>query len=146
MNIRKLTEADFACWSRLRDELYSGLDAAHHEREMAWILESDEHAAFLAEDESGHPAGLVELSLRNIVDGCVGGPVGYLEGLYLEPGWRGKGLGRELLAHAEGWCRSRGCTSLATDAELDNPEAQAFYERLGFERKWTVVQFLKALD
>jgi aminoglycoside 6'-N-acetyltransferase I len=144
MNIRDLTQDDFDSWSRMRDELYSGLDAAHHRREMEWILGSKEHAAFLAVD-AGRPAGLVEVSLRNVVDGCIGGPVGYLEGLYLEPDWRGKGLGRELLAHAEAWCRDRGCAHMATDAELDNPEAQAFYERLGFERKWTVVQFLKPL-
>jgi aminoglycoside 6'-N-acetyltransferase I len=139
------TRDDFAQWKALRSALYTGLDDAFHQREMAHILAADHLAAFLALDEAGRAAGLLELSLRNVVDGCIDGPVGYVEGVYLAPDARGRGEGRRLLAFAADWFRARGCREMATDTELENVDAQTFYRAAGFTQAWTVVQFRRRL-
>ncbi len=133
-------------WKRLRAALFDDLDEAYHAREIEWMLAARNMRAFLALDATGSPAGLLEVSIRNIVDGCPGeDAVGYLEGLYVDPAHRGRGLGRALVDYAAGWFRERGCRHIATDTGIDNAAAQRLYEHLGFARKWTVVQFLKPL-
>lgn len=129
----------------MREHLYTGLDGDFHDREMAFILDSAHTAAFLALAATGEPAGLLELSLRNVVDGCIGGPVGYIEGLWLAPGHRGRGDGRRLVDFAAAWFREQGCRDMATDALLDETGAQAFWRRAGFEETWRVVQFKRPL-
>lgn len=44
--------------------------------------------------------GFVEASLRPYAEGCDTRPVGYLEGGYVAPEWRGQGIGRALVEAA----------------------------------------------
>jgi ribosomal protein S18 acetylase RimI-like enzyme len=45
----------------------------------------------------------------------------------------GTGVGRLLLAHAEGWARERGLSLLTLNVFAANTRARRFYERAGFE-------------
>lgn len=144
-----VTRADFPHWKRLRQAVYSDLDESFHDAEMEWLFASPEAASFLVWPDDGdrcEPIGLLELTRRNFVDGCIGGPVGYIEGLYLVPEARGRGLGGRLIAFAADWFRSRGCRQMVTDAELSNALAQAFYRRMGFAERWRTVGFTRGLD
>lgn len=114
-----------------------GYDAA----EMENIYDSELWRCWFIEREEGYPIGLVELSLRNIVDGCLGSPVPYLEGLYITEAERSKGMGTEVIELIKQWCRDQGYSELATDAELSNTQAQRFYEKLGFEQVDQVVEY-----
>ncbi len=145
IRIVEATRADFPVWKRLRQSLYTSLDPEFHDEEMAWIHDSDEAACFLAWTGTQEAVALLEVSLRNVVDGCVGGPVGYVEGVYLEPSERGQGFGTRLIEFAKGWFLTRGCREMATDAEIDNVDAQEFYRRIGFTEMWRVVGFTKSL-
>lgn len=50
------------------------------------IYFTDEDKTYLlACDEAGSVYGRVELSLRNVVDGCLSSPVGYVEGIFVDP-------------------------------------------------------------
>lgn len=89
--------------------------------------------------------GFLEVSLRNLVDGCMGGPVGYIEGIYLLPEYRGLGLGGVLTDAAAEWFAAQGCRDMATDTEIDNEDAQEFWSGLGFEETWRVVQYRKPI-
>lgn len=109
--------------------------------EMESILSNDSWYCWIVESESGGKIALVELSLRSIVDGCLSSPVPYLEGFYQLPPERGKGQGTEIIEMIKSWCRDRGFTELATDTELSNSKAQAFYERLGFEKVAQIVEY-----
>ncbi len=64
----------------------------------------------------------------------------YLEDLYVEPAWRGKGIGRRLLAHVAAVAAERGCERLEWAALDWNEPAVRFYKRIGAERldDWTV--------
>ena len=61
----------------------------------------------------------------------LGLPGVYIEDLYIEPAWRGKGIGRALLSCVARLAKERGCGRLAW-AVLDwNETAIAFYKNLG---------------
>lgn len=135
-----------ADWLALRKALYSPLEDAFHEAEMRQILGSKEQACFLALDESGVPLGFMELSLRNFVDGCLGSPVGYVEGLYVVPEARGRGIARMMLEHAMRWSRGHGCRDVAADTGIADEEAQRFWAAMGFRETYRIVEFKKSLQ
>ncbi len=55
----------------------------------------------------------------------------YIEDLYIEPAWRGQGIGRALLAYVARLAKGRGCGRLEW-AVLDwNEPAISFYKKLG---------------
>jgi aminoglycoside 6'-N-acetyltransferase I len=89
--------------------------------------------------------GFAELSIRPIVDGCDTDRVGYLEGLYVVPAARRRGVGRALVLAAERWARAEGCKEFASDAEMDNAISVAMHRALGFEETSRVVNYRKAL-
>lgn len=140
-----ISREHFPAWKRMRAALYSGLDGKFHDEETEWLHACSEAACFLAWSADDEAVGLLELTLRNVVDGCIGGPVGYIEGIYLNPAWRGRGHGARMVAFAAEWFRSRGCRHMATDAEMDNVDAQAYYRQAGFTERWRTVGFIKPL-
>jgi ribosomal protein S18 acetylase RimI-like enzyme len=52
--------------------------------------------------------------------------------LFLDPAWRGRGLGRRLLAHAEAILARRGLLVARLDCARDNAAGAAFYRREGW--------------
>ena len=99
----------------------------------------------LAFAENDKACGMIEMTLRNIVDGCLSSPVGYIEGIVVDPQFRGRGIAASLIRLAETWCRSRGCTEIGTDAEIHELESQKFHERMGFEETYRIVGYRKSL-
>jgi len=73
----------------------------------------------------------------------------YIEDLYIEPAWRGKGIGRALLSYVARLAKERGCGRLEW-AVLDwNESAIAFYKKLGARPldDWTIFRVTgRALD
>lgn len=134
--------SDLDLWLRLRTELYGDLDPRHNEQEIRRTVQDANLATYFVFEESATtPIGMLELSLRNIVDGCLTSPVAYVEGEYVLPAWQGKGAGKKMIEFAKSWALEKGCSELAVDAELDNVEAQNFYEHLGFRETFRVVEF-----
>lgn len=146
MRIDLIRTDQFDEWMRLRQELFSDLSPEFHRLEIEWLHDSQDAAAFIMSTDDGEPIGLLELSLRNFVDGCIGSPVGYIEGIFVESSHRGLGCGKRLVEFAAAWFRERGCTQMATDAELSNTTAQQFHRRLGFTERWRTVGYTKSLD
>ena len=146
LRLTAATERDLKVWRAMREDLYAGVDAAFNEFEMALILGSTDRACLLVRAPNDEAVGFIEVSLRNVVDGCLGGPVGYIEGIYLVPSWRGLGLGPGMIEAAAEWFQSQGCRDMATDAELENRDAQQFWSDLGFEETWRIVQYRKSLE
>ena len=134
----------FDVWRRMRDALYTGLTPEFHDEEMRLIVGASDRVCFLAW-QHGQPVGFMELSLRNIVEGCLGSPVGYLEGIYVEPQYRRKGHSRTMVDFAAEWFRQRGCTEMASDALLENRGSQGFHKQLGFEETYRIVEYRRRL-
>lgn len=146
VTIRRVSEEDFSAWMSMRDALYSGLDPVFHQKEMQLYSKSPDKQSYVAVlEEESTPIGFIEVSLRNIVDGCESSPVGYVEGFYILPDYRGLGVARKLFTQAEKWFVEQGCTEVGTDAELENSEAQRFHEHLGFQETYRIVEYKKKL-
>jgi aminoglycoside 6'-N-acetyltransferase I len=145
LDIRPARRDDFAGWLRLREDVYTGIDRAFHQQEMELYLRDDSKTCLLAFIENDVPCGMIEVSLRNIVDGCPTSPAGYIEGICVAVEYRGKGISKLLLQSAEDWCRAQECQEIATDAELDNVAAQRFHEHMGFEETYRIVEYRKTL-
>ncbi len=73
------------------------------------------------------------------------GPVGYVEGWYVDPAWRRRGVGRRLVEAAEAWARSRGCTEMASDTTSEYPDSPAVHRALGYSIARSCLCFRKEL-
>ena len=102
------------------------------------------HAVLLAED-SEQLLGFAELSLRSHAEDCRTSPVAFLEGWYVKPAERRRGVGRALVAAALQWGRQQGCTEFASDTQLNNRVSAAAHRALGFEDAGAVRCFRKNL-
>ena len=140
-------------WAALRAALWPDCTAVEHAAYLRQVLgRGDTAVGFLAVETSGGadvpgPAiGFAEATLRaDYVNGCQTSPVGFLEGWFVQPAARGRGIGRALVAATEDWARQRGCTEMASDARLDNTGAQHAHEACGFREAERVVYFHKRL-
>ena len=83
--------------------------------------------------------GTIRRGLRteSIVNPPTGG-LHYLGYLGVSRDWRGRGVGKFLIEHLLEKGRAKGRKRAALDVSVENPRAQALYERLGFEVTKTV--------
>ena len=142
--IRAATAEDRENWIRLRFELWPDCPPERHRLEVAQILGSPGIVALAFVD--GELGGFAEVSVRSDhVEGTTCSPVPYLEGWYVRPVHRGRGIGRALMAFVEQWAISHGFAELASDAELQNTHSIALHTTLGFREVGRSVHFVKAM-
>ena len=142
--IRTATEEDRPVWLELRKLVYTDCSDEFHEEDInIWMRDEGKECFFM--EVEGRVVGFLEASLRNIVDGCLTSPVGFMEGICLYPEFRGRGLSKKLMAVAEDWMRAKGCTEMGSDSDLENEEAIKFHRAIGFEETFRIVQFKKKL-
>jgi aminoglycoside 6'-N-acetyltransferase I len=79
------------------------------------------------------------------VNGCDTSPVAFLEGIYVRPNWRRRGIARRLCEAVEDWAGAMGCLELASDALLENNASHQMHTELGFEETERVVFYRKPL-
>jgi len=91
------------------------------------------------------PAIEAVFGVRPFADGCRSMPVPHVEGWYVEPSARGRGVGRALLEAAEQWARARGFSEIASDCEINNHGSIAAHGCCGFVETERLVKFRKDL-
>ena len=72
--------------------------------------------------------------------------VAFLEGVYIVPEARRKGIAASLIATISEWAQSIGCKELASDALLENEASHALHLALGFKETERVIFFRKSLS
>ena len=95
-------------WVRLRRALWPHASEQELRLEAAAILERPhDQIAFIARGENLAVVAFAEATLRrDYVNGCTTSPVGFLEGLYVDPAWRHRGIARKLCRAVEDWAAS----------------------------------------
>lgn len=101
-------------------------------------------AVFVSEEAPGELCGFVELFVRNYAEGCCGATP-YVEGWYVDPAARGRGIGRALMDAAETWASGQGFVEIASDTPLQNAGSQEAHRALGFEEVERIVHLRKPL-
>jgi len=154
--IRVLTRADRGKWIELRRQLWNHHSSKDLARDADNLLGAARGANFLrgsmlatvllAETAHGEIVGFAEVDLRPYVDGCRSAPVGYLEGWYVAPAHRRRGVGRALVRAAERWARAQGCSEMASDTGLDNTVSQQAHRTLGYAEVERLVHFRRDLN
>ena len=92
----------------------------------------------ILEDIDGKRTGLLWMGISRDQFTCE--ETGYLLGLFVIEGSRGKGLGKALIDFAEDWCRKNGLMSLTLNAGSSNVSAKGLYDSLGFNERSTVMR------
>jgi putative acetyltransferase len=88
------------------------------------------HADMLLARAEGQAAGCVAITERRLDDGRLAAE---MKRLWVEPAFRGRGLGRALIEAAIRWARSHQCGAVVLDTVQEAmPEAGALYQLLGF--------------
>lgn len=146
VTVRYLRESDLDDWFRLRKMLWDETADSDHKSEMIDILDHHEtQLVLIADAGDGRLVGFLEASIRPFVEDCDTDHVGYLEGWYVEPAFREKGIGSLLVEQAEEWAREKGCTEMASDAEIGNKSSLAAHLSLGYIETSRLVHLRKDL-
>jgi aminoglycoside 6'-N-acetyltransferase I len=151
VDIRPAHPSDLDQLARLREALWPNTSAAEHGRELAPILGGKTPGrmpliSFVAVTRDGRLVAFAEVDLRSHADGCDPSlPTGYLEGWFVAPDFRRRGIGARLLAAAEDWARAHGCVEMASDTWIDNEVSQSAHEALGFKVVDRCVHYRKTL-
>jgi aminoglycoside 6'-N-acetyltransferase I len=147
IRIKEGTRSDLEDWVALRRALWP--DAVEQELRLeaeALVNGSKQSAFFLALTVSQEAAGFAEVRLRtDYVNGCDTSPVAFLEGIYVQPKWRRRGVARRLCEAVEYWAAAMRCLELASDALLENNGSHQMHAALGFEETERVVFYRKPL-
>ena len=146
VHTRPLSESDLGEWLRLRQSLWDESSEDDHRSEMVDIIEhSESQFVAVADIGGGELVGFLEASIRSHVEDCETDNVGYLEGWYVEHDYRQSGIGGRLVETAEQWARRKGCTEMASDAEVDNLVSLKAHLRLGYNETSRLVHLKKEL-
>lgn len=147
MTIERCSSLNQPGWLEFRLALWTDASADDHRAYMAIALAQPERfLQLMMYDAQRQPIGFIEGSIRaDYVNGTETSPVGFVEGVYVAPAWRRRGVARALFDAIGDWARARGCRELASDALLDNEASQRAHLALGFKETERVVYFARKL-
>jgi aminoglycoside 6'-N-acetyltransferase I len=146
VTIRPLAEGDLEEWLRLRQRLWDQSGEDEHKSEMVGIIEHpDSQFVAVADSGDGRLVAFLEASIRTQAEDCDSDHVGYLEGWFVDEAHRQQGIGARLVKAAEDWARKKGCTEMASDAEVGNAISQQAHAKLGYTETSRLVHLRKEL-
>ncbi|MQR96282.1 aminoglycoside 6'-N-acetyltransferase [Fictibacillus phosphorivorans] len=93
------------------------------------------------------PIAFIHISVRSdYVEGSHNSPTGFIEGVYVEPEYRKKGISKKLIEVGERWLRTKDCTQIGSDIELSNNTSYQFHKSVGFKEVNRLIAFIKNID
>ena len=143
--IRKATTKDVSTVAQLAAKLWPHHTAEEMLTDFEETIQKETCAVFLCYNNDV-PIGFAQCGLRyDYVEGTSTTPVGYLEGVYVDPPYRKHGYAKRLLAACETWAKEQGCTEFASDCEFHNTDSLQFHLNVGFEEANRIICFRKTL-
>ena len=105
-------------------------DSAHWAASLAQPMAT----IFVAELEPGQLAGFVTVAVQDEVHSLLQPiRIGRVGTVGVTSEWRGHGIGRALMRHAQDWVQTRGGIELRLNVWAFNEPARRLYEELGYE-------------
>lgn len=130
-------------WRGLRKQLWPGHPDDAHLADGEEILQADHLASFIAMAD-GVAIGFADASIRHdYVNGCDSSPVVFLEGIFVLPSFRQRGVAKQLIAAVQRWGTNKGCREMASDTSPENTISQKVHQALGFEETERVIFYRK---
>jgi GNAT superfamily N-acetyltransferase len=62
-------------------------------------------------------------------------PFGFLEDVFVDEAYRGRGLGKKINREIIRLAKERGCYKIVATSRFDRPEVHAMYLKLGYEKR-----------
>lgn len=143
--VRQIEAADRAIWAEMRAALWPGEPLRAHMSATDALLNDPDVWALIAEATDGTAIGFAEIALRKYANGCQSQPVPFLEGVWVKPAFRRRGVGAWLIARAGEVLAARGFRELGSDTPIDNVASQSAHRGWGFSETERVVYFRKLL-
>ncbi len=144
INIRRVEFGDREEWFRMRKGIWPEAPDEYLDFDMDDIFSSEKDTVLFAW-VGGKPVGMIEARLREYGEGCETSPVGYIEGWFVYPDFRGTEVAGALAHAAEDWARAKGCTEMASDTWLDNEASIRAHMKMGYYEVERLVHFVKQL-
>jgi aminoglycoside 6'-N-acetyltransferase I len=147
IRVRPAQFDDLNAWLDMRHSLWPECSRDEHRYELEAFFNGSVHepqAVLLAADEA-MIVGFAELSIRPYAEGCNSDRVAFLEGWYVSPAARQRGVGAALIEGAERWGIEQGCTEFASDSQLDNDLGRAGHLHCGFTEVTVIRCYRKKL-
>jgi len=110
--------ADYAKWRRMSLQVIEP------------VLKDRMNKVYVAEDEKGDFAGYIIVGETKNVFSPAG--YGFIYDIFVEEGFRRKGIASMLLKAAEDFCVSKGLQTIKLEVADNNPIALRLYEKTGF--------------
>ena len=143
--IKRAEPEDAAALAKLAIRMWTEHDPDELATQFRESMKNGETAFFLQYIDN-MPIAFAQCQLRHdYVEGTDSSPVGYLEGIFVSEGCRGKGYAALLLTECEKWARENGCREFASDCELENADSLGFHLAMGFEEANRIICFRKEL-
>ena len=107
------------------------------------VLTSKEKRTYLCVDDNEQAVAFIYVALRyESVQGARETPVGYIEGLYVQPEYRRQGIAHLLIHEASNWAYKKGAEQLASNAQAENELSIDFHKAVGFSEVGRVACFI----
>jgi len=141
--IIKINQDYFSEWVKMGCQLWPNNSYEKLSEEFKGLLNSEKEETFLYL-ENNKAVGFINLSIReDYVNGSRYSPVGYVEGIYVKPEFRKKGIAKALVKIGEMWAKSLGCKEMGSDVLIENKDSADFHKKIGFKDVETVICFIK---
>lgn len=143
--VRKADKTDLPAVANLAVLMWNDSSVDKLIAEFSDIISQSESALFI-KSENSTVIGFAQCQLRHdYVEGTKTAPVGYLEGIFVQEGYRNKGYAKELLSECEAWAKHNGCKEFASDCEIDNIGSFQFHKAMHFTEVNRIICFVKKL-
>ena len=140
MSVRTAQAGDAAAVARAVEALLEELGGRRPERaalesEVAALLGGDGVGELLVAEEDGAIVGVLAASWQRAIH--VPGPYATIQDLWVDPAWRSRGIGAELVAALAARARERGVARLEVGLPREDfaalEQTESFYRGAGFE-------------
>jgi PhnO protein len=130
VTIRNIEESDFEyIYSSLCDLENQTLDAKALKEIFSANISNEKYLYLIAESEATK-VGFITFHTQNLMHHV--GLVGEIQEFYISPGYRGKGVGRQLIAKIIAYSEEHQLKSIEVQTNIKRVENVAIYENLGF--------------